>query len=55
MTDATKALPTEKAPSLWVDVWLQFRKHKGAMLATWVLGALVVFSFPMRFHPKPST
>ncbi|MGL4310123.1 MAG: ABC transporter permease, partial [Paracoccaceae bacterium] len=34
----------EKSPSLWHDVWLQFRKHKGAMLAAWVLGALIVFS-----------
>jgi peptide/nickel transport system permease protein len=44
MTDAGKPMAAEKAPSLWHDVWLQFRKHKGAMLATWVLAALILFS-----------
>ena len=44
MTDAANIVQNEKSPSLWYDVWLQFRKHKGAMLAAWVLAALILFS-----------
>jgi peptide/nickel transport system permease protein len=44
MTEASQSVISEKSPSLWYDVWLQFRKHKGAMLAAWVLGALILFS-----------
>lgn len=44
MTDATATVVVEKPSSLWRDVWLQFRKHKGANLALWVLGGLILFS-----------
>jgi peptide/nickel transport system permease protein len=39
MTDAVA-----KPQSLWRDVWAQFREHKGAMAATFVLAALVLFA-----------
>ena len=46
MTDATvtMTMAVEKPSSLWRDVWLQFRMHKGANLALWVLGALILFA-----------
>lgn len=31
--------------SLWQDVWLQFRKHKGAMTGLGILVSLILFSF----------
>lgn len=45
MTDAA-ALPAvapEKPRSQWFDVWAQFRRHRGAMAALFLLVALVVF------------
>jgi peptide/nickel transport system permease protein len=33
-----------KPASLWREVWAQFREHKGALGAIFVLGALVLFS-----------
>jgi peptide/nickel transport system permease protein len=45
-----------KPASLWREVWAQFREHKGALAAIFVLGALVLFSvigpFVWRIDPN---
>ena len=41
--------------SLWQDVWLQFRKHKGAMTGLGILVSLILFSFvgPLLYTVDP--
>ncbi len=44
MTDAPKALAAPQRPqSQWTDVWDQFKHHRGAMTALFVLSLLVLF------------
>jgi peptide/nickel transport system permease protein len=53
----TKPMKIEKPRSQWRDVWIQFRKHKGAMVGMTVLTLLVLFVVigPMVWHPPQMT
>ena len=60
MTDAAAAAPVAGSTahrSLWVDVWRQFRAHKGAMIGTAVFGfiLLAVIFGPMLWTIDPGT
>ncbi|MEO0485913.1 MAG: ABC transporter permease [Pseudomonadota bacterium] len=46
MTDATREplsdpMPTAAPKSQWVEVWGQFRRHRGAMISAFILGVIV--------------
>ena len=46
MTDTSAApIKLEKPRSQWRDVWVQFRQHKGAMVALVLLGLIACFVF----------
>ncbi|KFI33599.1 peptide ABC transporter [Haematobacter missouriensis] len=58
MTDATLAKTAAKPPrSQWVDIWRQFRSHKGALIGAMVF-LLIVFGVvfgPYLWHADPTT
>ena len=42
-TASATVTQAERVRGPWADVWAQFRKHKGAMMALVMLGALTLF------------
>ena len=51
MTDAPQtglidaALPAEKPHSQWLDIWRQFRSHRGALVGLFIFTSIVLFVF----------
>lgn len=52
---ADDSLETEEFRSLWQDVWIQFRKHKGAMFGLVIAISLVLFCYigPLVYRIDP--
>ncbi len=48
--------PIAKPASLWREVWAQFREHKGALAAVFILGGLVLFALigPLLWRIDPN-